>query len=105
MKNRTKALPHPRAAALQGIVDMLNIWAMAPEDASRRDGLKAALNRYARDVRGGQYPAISGEVCAPTAAVASHPQASLSEFERHFGSSEEKPAGGPTAAPSLPWED
>lgn len=95
MKNRAKALPHPRRADLNALVGSLNIWATAPEDTHRTKALRMALRKYQQAVKAGAYPAISDECCKQTRACAVTPPDVFQEF---FGSPEQ-------SASKLPWED
>lgn len=98
MTQQPKALPHLRVAALGNIIDLLNVWAMEPSDEHRREGLRAALNRYAQAVKEQKYLPMNKDFCAKTPACDVPPPVAHDSFEAYFGSPEQD------TGDKLPWD-
>lgn len=102
-RNTSAGKTHPRTDALGNIINQFNVWAMAPREADRIDGLKRALNTYSKAIKAGKYPPVDRNFAMRTGYCNEPPppMTSTGSFASFFGAPEEDTADNN----NLPWKD
>lgn len=100
-RNTAPSKVHLRTRDLAAIIDLINLWSMAPADRRRVQALKDALNAYGRAVKAKKYAPTNRNFAMRTGYCNEAPQILPDSFEHFFGAPEENPADndGP------PWNE